>query len=60
MYIILTPLFAFVFYNRIKRLGRSIKRKNSAETKMNVLFLVLILLVSVVIIALIERMRTYE
>jgi hypothetical protein len=57
MYIVLAPLFGKVLYDRIRLINRSVKHKNSGAIKVNVFFLVLIVIVGSGLVFLIQRME---
>lgn len=54
MYFLLAPIFILSFYRKIKDLSIAIKEKNTDQIKINLLFLSLILIVSVILVLAIE------
>jgi|JI10StandDraft_1071094.scaffolds.fasta_scaffold3774856_1 hypothetical protein len=55
MYIMLAPLFGKALYDRVRMIRYSIRDKNIGATKVNVLFLLLILTVGTGLVFLLQR-----
>lgn len=58
MYFVLAPLFGKAFYDRVRMINRSIKRKDVDAIKVNVLFLTAILIVGAGSVFLIQRTQS--
>lgn len=58
MFYLLAPLIIFSFYRKIKEFVLVVKQKNSDQIKINLLFLGLMLIVSIVVVLAIEGVFT--